>query len=169
MTIFRAIFLTAIAAGLQVTAHAEDASDLPQRKPGRWELKTVMDEGLGPRAQTITMCVDAAMERKAVAGSAVEHKESCSKYEVKRSDGKVMVDAICKMAERDVESHTEMSGDFQKSFAVRIESTTSGMNGSQSVSVKRTITQDGTFIGESCGDLQAGEAVGANGVKIMVQ
>lgn len=155
--------------GLQAAAQAQVAADLPVRKAGRWELKTVMDEGLGPREQTLTMCVDAEMERKAVAGSAAEHKESCSKYEVVKSDGKVVVDAVCKMRERDIESHTEMTGDFQKAFAVRIESTTSGMNGSQSVSVKRTITQDGTYVGESCGDLQAGEAVGANGVKIMVQ
>jgi hypothetical protein len=37
------------------------------------------------------------------------------------------------------------------------------------VSVKRTITQDGTYLGESCGDLRAGEAMGSDGHKIMVQ
>lgn len=157
------------AACLQFPAQAADSDDLPIRKAGRWELKTVMDEGLGPREQTMTMCVDAEMEQKTSAASKGEHKESCSKYEIKKADGKIVIDAVCRMNERNVESKTEMSGDFQKSFAVRIESTTSGMNGSQSVSVKRTITQDGTFMGESCGDLKAGEAMGPSGERVMVQ
>ena len=36
-------------------------------------------------------------------------------------------------------------------------------------SVKRTITQDGKYMGESCGDLKAGEAMGSDGHKILVQ
>jgi hypothetical protein len=149
-------------------AHAATL-DVPLRKAGRWELKTVMDEGLGPRDQTITMCIDAEMERNTFEASRSEHNESCSKYEVKKADGKIVIDAVCRMNDRNIESMTEMSGDFQKSFSVKIESTTSGMNGSQSVSVKRKITQDGTFLGESCGDLKGGEAIGPDGLKVMVQ
>lgn len=169
MKLFWAMMLVAVCSGLHASAYAEDAGDLPVRKAGRWELKTTMDEGLGPREQTITMCVDAEMERNTAAASAVEHKESCSKYEVSHADGKVVISAVCKMNGRDVESRTAMSGDFQKSFEVKIESTTSGMNGSQSVSVKRTIDQQGTYVSDQCGDLKAGEAAGANGVKVLVQ
>jgi hypothetical protein len=35
--------------------------------------------------------------------------------------------------------------------------------------VKRTIIQEGKFAGDACGDLKAGEAMGADGHKIMVQ
>jgi hypothetical protein len=62
-----------------------------------------------------------------------------------------------------------MSGDFETAFKVTIRSTTSGEERGQSVSVKRTITQAGKYLGESCGDLEAGEAMGADGHKIMVQ
>ncbi len=70
---------------------------------------------------------------------------------------------------RDVESRTEMKGDFQSAFDVTINSTTSGMQDSQSVSVKRVIEQQGKFLGESCGDLKAGEAMGTDGTRLMVQ
>jgi hypothetical protein len=62
-----------------------------------------------------------------------------------------------------------MSCDFQTAMLVKIESTTSGMEKSQSISVKRTITQNGTYLGENCGDLQPGEAKSPDGTKVMVQ
>lgn len=166
-----AIALAAAFAGLLTAAAiADDATELPKRKAGRWELKTVMNEGGGaPRQQTLTMCVDGEMERNTVAASAAEHKQSCSKYAIAKSGDTFTVDANCHLNERDVESRTEMSGDFQTAFKVKIDSTTSGIDRAQSVSVKRTITQEGKYLGDSCGDLKAGEAMGADGSKIMVQ
>lgn len=145
------------------------AGDLPLRKAGRWELKTVMDEGGQKHEQTLTLCVDADMERNTALASDLDHKKSCTKYEVKKAGSAVVVDATCTMNGRDVESHTEMSGDFQSRFEVKIDSTTSGIEGAQSMSIKRTIMQAGKYLGESCGELKAGEAMGSDGSKIMVQ
>jgi hypothetical protein len=132
-------------------------------------MKTVMDEGNGPKEQVLTMCVDAEMEKNASAASRNDHKENCKKYEVGKSGDNIVIDAECVFNERNVTSHTEMSGDFAKSFQVKIDSTTSGSSGGQSVSVKRTITQTGTYKGEGCGDLKAGEARGSDGKKVLVQ
>lgn len=148
---------------------AEDDSGLPLRKAGRWEMKTVMDEGFGPREQALTMCIDAKMERNTAAASDASHKQSCEKYEVRKSGGTTTVDARCMFEGRKVESVTEMSGDFETGFKITILSTTSGTERGQSISVKRTITQTGKYLGTSCGDLQAGEAMGSDGHKIMVQ
>jgi hypothetical protein len=52
---------------------------------------------------------------------------------------------------------------------VKIDSTTSGVQDSQTVSIKRVIEQQGKYLGESCGDLKAGEAMGTDGTKILVQ
>lgn len=153
---------------VSATVYAEDAK-LPERKAGLWELSTTMDEGLGPKDQTMTMCIDADMERNTVAASDEEHTKQCSKYDVKRDGETVVVDMSCQYASRHVASHTEMSGDFQKSFLIKIESTTSGEHNSQSVSVKRTITQTGKYLNESCGDLMGGEAKGSDGTRVMVQ
>lgn len=147
------------------------ASDtvLPLRKAGKWEQKTVMDEGGKKHEQTLTICIDADMERSTALASDAEHKKSCSTYDVKKDGAAVIVTATCKMNGRDVESRTEMSGDFQTAFTVKIDSTTSGIQDSQSISVKRVIEQQGKYLGESCGDLQAGEAMGTDGKKVFVQ
>lgn len=148
---------------------ADDAPRLPERKAGLWELATTMDEGLGPRDQTLTLCVDADMEHNTVQASAVEHAQQCSKYEVTREGDKTIVDMSCQYASRHVVSRTEMSGDFQSAMSVKIESTTSGEQSGQTVVVKRTITQTGKYLGASCGDLIGGEAKGPDGVRVMVQ
>jgi hypothetical protein len=148
---------------------AEDAPDLPLRKAGRWEIKTVMDEGKGPREQTLTMCIGDEMERKTAAASESEHQKSCSVYDVKKKADMTTVDAECEFHGRHVDSHTEMSGDFAKSFKVTIKSTTSGSMQGQSIVVKRTISQDGNYLGEDCKGLKVGEAMGTDGSKIMTQ
>lgn len=153
---------------LSGAAFAEDAR-LPERKAGLWELHTVMDEGLGPVDQSMTLCVDADMERTTLATSGEEHAQKCSKYEVTRDGDKTVVDMSCQFASRHVQSRTEMSGDFKTALSVKIESTTSGDHNGQTVAVKRTITQTGKYLGESCGDLVGGEAKAPDGTKVMVQ
>jgi hypothetical protein len=154
---------------LGVPVLAGDAVKLPERKAGLWELITVMDEGLGPKDQTLTLCVDADMEKSTVNASLHEHEKQCSKYEVKKEGDKTVVDMACQFASRHVMSRTEMSGDFETSLNVKIESTTSGDHNGQTVAVKRTITQTGKYLGASCGDLAGGEAKGADGSRVMVQ
>lgn len=156
---------------LSFAAHSEDsAPSLPTRKAGLWELKTVMDEGNGPRDQTLKICIDDRMERNTVSASVADHKANCSKYDVKAENGTTVTDAECIYNQRFVVSKTTMSGDFAKTFEIKIASTTSDPNAKeQSVVIKRTITQTGSYVGESCGDLKGGEAMGADGSKIAVQ
>ncbi len=161
------VALLCVAAAPQ--SHAGEDIALPLRKAGQWELKTVMDEGAGPKEQVLTICIDADMEKSTVAASKTENKQSCSKYEISKSGDTIIVDAQCNFNERDVTSRTEMSGDFAKAFQVKIDSTTSGTDGARSVTVKRTITQSGTYLGDSCGELKGGEAKGSDGKKVLVQ
>ena len=169
MKLTTAILLAAASVALQPAAAYAAGTDLPLRKAGRWEQKTSMEEGGKKHEQTLTICIDAEMERNTALASDAEHKKSCSKYEVRKVGDTVIVESNCNMNKRDVESRTEMSGDFQSAFNVKINSTTSGMQDSQSVSVKRVIEQQGKFLGESCGDLKAGEAMGTDGTRLMVQ
>ena len=169
MKLTTAILLAAASVALQPAAAYAAGTDLPLRKAGRWEQKTSMEEGGKKHEQTLTICIEAEMERNTALASDAEHKKSCSKYEVRKVGDTVIVESNCNMNKRDVESRTEMSGDFQSAFNVKINSTTSGMQDSQSVSVKRVIEQQGKFLGESCGDLKAGEAMGTDGTRLMVQ
>ena len=154
-----------------LTAIAGDTtSTLPERKAGLWELKTVMDEGNGPRDHTFKVCIEEGMEKNTVAASLADHKANCSKYDIKSENGTTIADGECTYSNRLVVSRTEMSGDFKSKFEIKITSTTSDPAAKEkSVVVKRTITQTGTYVAESCGELQGGEALGSDGSKFMVQ
>jgi hypothetical protein len=175
MTSFRCVSTTILsalllAAGTAAYAGPSENIELPMRKAGLWKMETTMDEGGGPRHHTITMCVEADMERNTVQANIIEHLENCKKYEVKRGDV-TTIDADCKFNGADVSSFTEMRGDFAKNFDVKIKSTTLPpmTTQGQTVPIKRTISQIGTYAGEACGDLKPGEAAGADGTKVMVQ
>lgn len=171
-SLFALAALFTLAVSVQpIPASAEDADPtLPSRKAGTWELKTVMDEGNGPRDQTIKMCIDDAMEKSTVAASIAEHKSSCASYKINAAGGTTTVDADCQFNKRRVVSTTMMTGDFKTAFDIKIESsTTDPKEKSQTIVVKRTITQTGKYLGESCGDLKPGEAEGPDGKKVMVQ
>lgn len=169
--LWHAIVISTVASALPLhAAHADDAT-LPERKAGFWELKTSMDEGRGPREQSMKMCIDANMEANTVRASLAEHRKNCEKYEIRKDSGNTVVDMSCSFNGRFVESLTEMEGDFAKSFKIKISSTTSDTRESnqQTITVKRTILQDGTYLGENCGDLRPGEAMAADGTKVLVQ
>ena len=153
------------------TAPFANEVTLPERKAGLWELKTSIDEGAGPRENAMKLCIDATMEATTVKTSFNEHKANCEKYEVVRLSDATTVDMSCKFNNRHVTGKTEMSGDFKSAFKVRIESTTSddAANETRTVTVHRVITQEGTYIGESCGDLAPGQALTADGQKVLVQ
>lgn len=153
------------------TATFANEETLPERKAGLWELKTTMDEGSGPRENAMKLCIDATMEATTVKTSFNEHKANCEKYEVVRSNDATTVDMSCKFNNRHVTGKTEMSGDFKSAFKVRIDSTTSddAANDTRTVTVHRVITQEGTYVGESCGDLSPGQALTADGQKVLVQ
>lgn len=154
-----------------LSAAGSDNIELPTRKGGLWEMTTVMDEGGGPREQTMRMCVEKDMEFNSVHSSIIEHLQNCKKYDVKKSPEITTIDADCKFNGADVSSFTEMRGDFAKSFEVKIKSTTVPpmSQSGKTVPIKRTISQQGTYAGEACGDLQPGEAMGSDGKKYLVQ
>lgn len=157
-----------LVAGLPVAG--AQCEELPQRKAGLWEMTTTMDEGGGPIEQVLTMCIDADMERNTVQASLAEHKNSCSRYDISRSGDKTVVDMECEFSKATVSGKTEMSGDFQRSFQVSIESTTARTgDNAQTVTIARSIKQAGRYVGHSCGELKPGEAQAPDGTKILVQ
>jgi hypothetical protein len=156
-------------AGLAFSPSLADDARMPERKAGLWHMATTMDEGKGPVAQDLTICIDADMERTTVAASTDEHSKQCSKYAITKQGENTVVEMSCQFSGRQVESKTELSGDFNAAFQVKIESTTSGEQNSQSVSVRRTISQTGKYLGEDCGELAGGEAKAPDGTRVMVQ
>ncbi len=174
MNLFRirlVVMTAAFAAAPAMAAQAGENGGLPLRKGGQWELKTVMDEGGGPRGEhALQICIDDAMEKSTAEASRREHEASCASYQLKSEGEKTVVESDCTFEMQAIQSRTEMSGDFKTAFTVKIESTTVRSGGGQSVPVKRTITQTGRYVGTACqAGLAPGEAMASDGTKMNVQ
>ncbi len=139
------------------------------REGGRWGGTTGWAEGRWAREEKRRGGIEADMEGKSAEASKQGHAAKCARYEIKKDGDATVVDSECVCKGRKIESRTEMSGDFETVFKIKIDSTTSGSEYGKPVSVKRTIEQDGKYLGADCGDLQAGEAMGSDGSRVMVQ
>jgi hypothetical protein len=164
-----AAFFAAVAAVWSAPASAEQL-ELPQRQAGKWKLDTAMDEGRGPKSQSLTMCITEELEKSTVAAAKSSHQANCSRYDIKRDGDKTLVESECAYAVDKVTSSTEMTGDFKTSFNVKIATTTiTTPPAGKPIRRERTITQIGAYLGADCGDIKPGEAVSEDGSRVMVQ
>ena len=129
-----------------------------------------MDEGRGPIAQSLMMCITEELERNTVAAASAQHKSGCSRYDITRDGNTTRVNAECAYAVDKVTSSTEMTGDFKTAFSVKIATTTITQPPSGTpIRRERKINQTGEYLGADCGDIKPGEAVSEDGNRVMVQ
>lgn len=165
-----ALLVSAICLAQSPPAGANEPVELPKRQAGKWKLVTEMDEGRGPKSQTMTMCITDELEASTVAAAKRAHQSNCARYDIKREGDKTLVSSDCAYAVDKVTSSTEMSGDFKTAFTVKIATTTlTQPPGGNVIRRERKINQTGEYLGADCGDIKAGEAVADDGSRVMVQ
>ncbi|MFN3657644.1 MAG: DUF3617 domain-containing protein [Pseudolabrys sp.] len=154
--------------GLTVAAPAA-AQDLPPRKPGLWELRMEFDGGRLP-GQTMRQCVDAESDKLMNMNFAGSNREACSKLEVKRDGGAIVIDSVCKFGEQTVTSHSVMTGSFDSAYAVRVTSKREGGPPLPGVApgAETVMTIAATWRGACAAGQRPGDVVMSNGATMNV-
>lgn len=159
--------LLALSLILGSTGLASAQVELPQRRPGHWEI--TMSTGTGAAASEVKLqaCTDAASERAMMAMGAGMMGQSCQRNEVRRDGEGYVIDADCQMGPMRVVSLTRITGDFQSAYQTRTEGTVSGMPGAGN---QRTLTvQNARFVSTTCqGGLVPGDMLMPGGQKVNV-
>src|SRR5262245_4846334 len=108
-----------------VCATPAAAVDLPARKPGPWEMNMSF-EGRNLPAQTSQHCIDAETDKlmQSVGGSM--RADMCSKQDVQKVGGTIVIDSICKIGDATTTSHAVVSGDFNSAYTVKVSSKREG-------------------------------------------
>ena len=98
------------------------AADAPARKSGLWEITNNMN---APQPMTTTMqqCVDEKTDKLTEQPNQREAMKNCSRNDVSRSGGKVIVDSVCKFEGTTATTHAEFSGDFGSNYRGDIRTT----------------------------------------------
>ncbi len=143
------------ALGSLVALPAMAQQQLPQRKPGLWETKSVGNEG-----ETLAkQCVGAGTDQSVVGGLAAG---ACSKMLITKTATGYAVETECTVGQIKASGSSVITGDFQTS--VRTEGTTkiSGMPG-QAGPVERKLVVEAKRVGDCAAGQKPGDIIMPDG------
>ncbi len=164
-----AILLTVTGAAMAATIAARaQAIDLPARKPGLWDMKMVTEKPAGIPGFSAQMCIDAATDRDLFDFGLKMSKESCRRYEVKRTGSAWIIDADCNIGPVKSATKTTISGDFQSNIDVRIEGTSEGLPGTKGPQ-PTLITQTAKWTSACTNGMRPGDISLGGGIRMNVK
>jgi hypothetical protein len=166
------IFATSCAAVALLGAKASiaHAQELPSRKAGQWEVRTVTEKPIVAPPIVTQMCLDAATDRELLNFGLRASKDSCKRYELKREGKAWVIDAECKIGPISSASHITITGDFQSAVAVKIEGTTQGIAAAGAGPQQTLMTQTSRWIAAACAEgMVPGDILLGKGMKMNVK
>ena len=160
--------LSLVAVLLPPPAIGQTIGDLPPRKPGQWEIRMVTEKPGGVPEVSTQVCIDASTDREIMEFGLRMSKKTCAKYVMKRESKGFVIDAECAFGPVKSVTRTTISGDFQSSYAMRIEGLkgSDGKKGPQPTLMLHTAR----WAGAACaGGMKPGDMTMPGGVKLNVK
>jgi hypothetical protein len=164
----RQLFSFRIAAGVLLAvlpALAAAAVELPTRKAGLWELKMLR---AGSPAPEITMqhCTDEATDKKMTTSLSPMAKENCSKNDTQKTATGYVTDSVCSFGGTTMTSHSEVTGDFNSAYSVKV---TSHNDGAPAGAPRDTdMTLEAKWLGACAADQKPGDIVMPGGFRMNI-
>ncbi|QWG17581.1 DUF3617 domain-containing protein [Bradyrhizobium sediminis] len=141
------------------------AAELPVRKAGLWEMKTLRTGSPMPE-MTIQHCTDAATDKEMSSSFSPASKEMCSKQDIQKTATGYVTDSVCSVAGVTITSHAEISGDFNSAYTVKSTSHTD--RGPAAVPRDSTATIEAKWLGACKPDQKPGDIVMPGGIKMNI-
>jgi len=158
------------AAAVILAATPAVALDLPARKAGLWEIKTVMDGGNQP-AQVAQHCIHAETDKLMNSIGGDMRKEACSKQDVQKVGSTYVIDSVCMFGPMTSTSHGVVSGDFNSAYTVKVTSKRDGGPNLPGMPAggTSTMTIEAKWLGACAADQKPGDMILAGGRKVNVR
>ena len=155
-------------AGLLTALPAFDAGavELPVRKAGLWEMKT-MRTGSPMPEMTIQHCTDATTDKEMSSSFSPVSKDMCSKQDVQKTATGYVTDSVCSVAGMSITSHSEITGDFNSAYTVKSNSHREG--GPATVPRDSTTVIEAKWLGACKSDQKPGDILMPGGVKMNIK
>jgi hypothetical protein len=144
-----------IAAGLAPAA----AADLPDRKPGLWEITT----GAGGHTVKVQQCIDAATDHAMQTRAGTVPHGDCSKRDVQKSTNTTTIDTVCNVAGKNRSSHIVITGSFDSEYSMTVTSHADGEPD------RPAVTVSAKWLGPCAADQRPGDMIMPNGMKMNIQ
>jgi len=139
------------------------ADDFPPRKPGLWQIEMT---SAGRPPQLMKMCIDTNTDAEMYKLGMSAAQGMCDKPEIHRNGSSVTVDATCKMGPSQTTTHsvTQFTGDaaYHTDATTKFDPPMMGIN-------QASMMQDVKWAGPCPGDMQAGDMLMGNGMKMNIK
>jgi hypothetical protein len=140
------------------------ATELPLRKAGLWEMKVVTTGApVALPAMTIKQCTNEAVDKELSSNALPIAKQSCSKQDIQKTATGYVGDHVCSVAGVKMLTHVEVVGDFDSAYRMKITSRAESGAGGNTV-----MTTEAKWIGACKPDQKPGDTVMPGGFKINV-
>lgn len=145
-----------------------DAADLPERRPGLWEVQTVTEKPAQGARISAKMCIDRSTDREMLEFGLQMSRESCARYEVTGAGNAWTIASQCSFGSMKSTTRTTISGDFQSRVSVRIEGSVEGAPGASGMQ-DIVVTQEARWIGSDCPGMMPGDVMLDGGFKMNIK
>jgi hypothetical protein len=167
MTRSRISFARALAPALLLAAAAPalaEEVEMPNRKAGLWEMKMVSEAMPG---MTMQHCTDETTDKQMRNAASPIAKDMCSKNEIQKTATGFVTDSVCEIGGMKMNSHAEITGDFNSAYTVK--STSQQQGGPIGGPRQTTMTLDAKWLGPCAADQKPGDIVMPGGFKMNVK
>ena len=162
----RQLVSLALGACLLVTATHAGAVEMPVRKAGLWEMKT-MRAGSSTPEMTMQQCTDESTDKAMSTAFSPMAKESCSKNDIQKTAKGYVTDSVCSIGGMSITSHSETTGDFNSAYTVKATSTTKG--GPAGMPGESTTIIEAKWVGACKADQKPGDIMMPGGMKMNIK
>ena len=142
------------------------AVELPVRKAGLWEMKT-MRAGSSMPDMTMQQCTDETTDKDMSTAMSPMGKEMCSKQDIVKTATGYVTDSVCNVAGVTMTSHSEITGDFNSAYTVKATSQSQG--GPPGMPRDSTTTIEAKWLGACKPDQKPGDIMMPGGVKMNIK
>jgi hypothetical protein len=147
-------------------ALAASAVELPTRKAGLWEIKMLRTGGPMPE-MTMQHCTDEATDKQMTSTFSPMAKDACSRNETAKTATGYTTDSICTVSGMTMTSHSDVTGDFNSAYTVKVTSHSQG--GPAGAARDSNTTLDAKWLGACKADQKPGDIVMPGGLKMNIK
>jgi hypothetical protein len=163
MTLARGVGF-AVAAVVALVSLPVRADEIPLRKPGLWEMKMGAQ---GPMLEmSMQHCTDETTDKDMSTAVSPMAKDTCSKNEITKTANGYTTDAVCTIAGTTSTTHSDITGDFNSAYTVKVTSQASG--GAAGAARTNTMTIEAKWLGACKPGQKPGDVMMPGGMKINI-
>jgi len=155
-------FVAASLIWVVIGAMSAQATELPSRKAGLWQVKTTIGDNTAA-ARSIQQCIDASTDQMLQSNAGPFSAAACPQRNVQTSADATTIDSTCMIGGKPATAHAVVTGSFEAAYTMTVTSQSKELPGG-----KMVMTMEAKWLGPCAADQKPGDLVMGNGMKVNI-